>query len=1002
MKTKGVSKKVISICISIMLICSTFLGNAEAILAASTLTSIINEKADGFASVNALGQNGTTGGAGGTVVHVSTQSELEQYVAAEGAYIIIIDNDIDLLDANETTSGTSIKVTASNKTIIGAGDGITLRYGGLEVKGQPENRVYNVIIRNVKTCDTYVEGDWDGKTKPWDGMQIQYAHHVWIDHCEFSHHADALLDVVKDSNYVTVSWCKFSNHNKTFAIGTSNVDTDQTKITIHHNQFENVNQRNPRVNNGLVHVYNNYYLDIGAQGGYISSVEKYGELYFEGNYIDNSNSTLKKGLLLGDTTASIYEENNTWKDCSDITMQTGGYKQVFNPTTYYTYVVEDSNQIPTIVKNGSGIGKLNLRDSSSNIAPDELGDCMIVAKDGSGDFNTVQAAVDFIAQNNPKNKIIYVRNGVYEEKVRIKTSNITIVGEDVNNTVITIYDHVDENQTSEYNNETPTMIIDAEDFTAVNLTVQNTAGQVERANAVKVCKDRASFYGCKIISGQDTLFVYKTGRAYFYKCYIEGDVDFIYGGMIAVFEGCEIFSNDPGYVTAASTPQEQAYGYLFKNCNFTGSAGVGTVYLGRPWRPYASVVVVNSNLGSHIKSEGWHNWGNTDNEATARYMEYNNSGAGWEPASRVEWAQILNASQAAEHTPANYINGTDSWKPYNSSYMNMVDPSIGVPGDDSDSDNSNDNASTDSIIDEAIYMIQNVNSGLYLDVTDGKAENATNVQQWAATAPAYYNTWKIVSDEDGYYKIYSQVGDGKTYLLDVANGSSSSGTNIQIYQDTYSDAQLFKFVDNGDGTYGILSKCTSGKSGLDVAEGSKDNGANVQQWSYNAGAHQRWILEKVSLSSSDNEPMSGVAYMIQNVNSDLYLDVTNGIAANGTNVQQWGASGAASYNSWKLEDQGNGYYKIYSLVGDGTYLLDVTNNSTANGTNIQIWQDTYCDAQLFKFADNGDGTYGILTKTTEDKSGLDVIDGSRDNGGNVQQWGYTAGTHQLWRLIQVQ
>ncbi len=166
---------------------------------------------------------------------------------------------------------------------------------------------------------------------------------------------------------------------------------------------------------------------------------------------------------------------------------------------------------------------------------------------------------------------------------------------------------------------------------------------------------------------------------------------------------------------------------------------------------------------------------------------------------------------------------------------------------DNGEDTSSGGGSSNGITDGGIYMIKNVNSGKYLDVAGGVAANGTNVQQWAGSNPgAYYNTWKLVSVGDGYYKIYSQVGDGNTYLLDLTDGLTGSGTNIRIWQNTYCDAQTFKLQKNDDGTYAILTKVTDCKLGLDVAAGSSSNGANVQQWGYSGGNHQRWILEKVN------------------------------------------------------------------------------------------------------------------------------------------------------------
>lgn len=166
--------------------------------------------------------------------------------------------------------------------------------------------------------------------------------------------------------------------------------------------------------------------------------------------------------------------------------------------------------------------------------------------------------------------------------------------------------------------------------------------------------------------------------------------------------------------------------------------------------------------------------------------------------------------------------------------------------DYTDSSNDGDDESDNDLENNGIYMIKNVNSGLYLDVAGGAAANGTNVHQWGASSPASYNTWRIVSAGNGYYQLFSQVGDGKTYLLDLANGNTASGTNIQIWQNTYSDAQLFYLQATSDGSYAVLTKVTNNGSGLDVAAGSKDSGANVQQWGYTGGSHQRWIFEKVN------------------------------------------------------------------------------------------------------------------------------------------------------------
>lgn len=287
---------------------------------------------------------------------------------------------------------------------------------------------------------------------------------------------------------------------------------------------------------------------------------------------------------------------------------------------------------------------------------------IVVAKDGSGNYRTVQAAVNSIPRNNNRRVTIYIKNGTYKEKVRITQNMVSLKGQSRNGVTITYNDHINEKKSSQYNEETPTVKISGNNFYSENINYVNTAGQIERANALQITSDRNSFFNCKIIGGQDTLFLRGKGtRAYFENCYIEGDVDFIYGSMTAVFEKCEINSNDGGYVTAPSTDQKQKFGFMFDQCRFTGRAKRGSVALGRPWRAYASTVLKNCQLGAHISPEGWNNWGNKANEKTARFMEYNSRGAGWNRSKRVRWAKILDNNTVRPYTTDNYLRGSDRW-----------------------------------------------------------------------------------------------------------------------------------------------------------------------------------------------------------------------------------------------------------------------------------------------------------------------------------------------------
>ena len=210
------------------------------------------DTADGFASVNALGQNGTYGGRDGKTVTVKTLADLEKYATAAEPYVIVVAATITM-----DPVGKEIKV-ASDKTIVGSGTSGHLVGGGFFLG----SGVHNVIIRNLTIRDAY-QGVWNDKEHDFDAIQMDGAHHVWIDHNDLRHMADGLIDVRKDSTYVTVSWNKLSNDNKAFGIGwTENVVTD---ITIHHNWIRETEQRNPSTDNAAhAHLYNNFLEDVAG------------------------------------------------------------------------------------------------------------------------------------------------------------------------------------------------------------------------------------------------------------------------------------------------------------------------------------------------------------------------------------------------------------------------------------------------------------------------------------------------------------------------------------------------------------------------------------------------------------------------------------------------------------------------------------------------------------------------------------------------------------------
>lgn len=296
----------------------------------------------------------------------------------------------------------------------------------------------------------------------------------------------------------------------------------------------------------------------------------------------------------------------------------------------------------------------------------------------------------------------------------------------------------------------------------------------------------------------------------------------------------------------------------------------------------------------------------------------------------------------------------------------------------------------------AVYMIQNENSGLYMEVKDANAENTANVQQWGAESSAAHNTWRVLSAGNDYYYLYSQLGDKVTYLLDIDMGKSDNGTNIQIYTDTKADAQQFKFVRNDDGTYYILTKSSGDKSCVAVSSASTSSGANIIQWEYKAGdKSQKWILTQVEDTGCIMDTNS--IYMFKNLNSGLYMEAEGGKASDNTNVQQWGADGISAHNSWTLKSFGGGYYYVISQLADGkTYYLNIAGGTKENGGNAEILTNNKTSSHLFKFVKNPDGSYYILTRASKDAGALETAGGSKGSGANVQQWEVNGESCQKW------
>ena len=291
----------------------------------------------------------------------------------------------------------------------------------------------------------------------------------------------------------------------------------------------------------------------------------------------------------------------------------------------------------------------------------------VVAKDGSGDFFTVQEAVNAVPDFRKEGRTtILVRPGVYKEKLIVPECkiNVSLIGQD--GAVISGDDYASKKNRFGENMSTSgssSCYIYAPDFYAENITFENTAGRVGQAVACFVSADRAVFRHCRFLGNQDTLYTYgRHCRQYYDECYIEGTVDFIFGWSTAVFNRCTIRSVGNGYVTAPSTDEGEAYGYVFFDCNLTASEGVDKVYLSRPWRPYGQAVFIRCRLGKHIVPEGWHNWGKKEAEKTVYYAEYESTGEGACPEQRASFSRQLENTD--DFTLEKILGGDDGWNPF--------------------------------------------------------------------------------------------------------------------------------------------------------------------------------------------------------------------------------------------------------------------------------------------------------------------------------------------------
>ncbi|CAL9528892.1 pectinesterase family protein [Streptomyces sp. enrichment culture] len=637
--------------------------------AATAVPAWATQAADGFASVNALGQNGTYGGRGGEIVTVKTLADLEKYATADKPYIIVVAAAITM-----DPVGKEIKVQ-SDKTIIGAGASGQIVGGGFFL-GQG---VHNVIIRNLTIRDAY-QGVWNDKEHDYDGIQMDGAHHVWIDHNDIRHMADGLIDSRKDTTYLTVSWNRLGQENKAFGIGwTENTTAD---ITIHHNWIRETEQRNPSTDNvAHAHLYNNYLVDepgttiTSSYGNYARGKTN---MLLENSYFQGVNNP-----VIRDATATLVQRGNVFSGTSGRN-ESGGTGGSWDPRSYYAYTPDKAADVPSVVKSGAG-PRSSL--GTSTTAVKAAATTLTVAKDGSGQYTTVQAAVNAVPANNASRVVIAVKPGTYRETVKVPSNkpHVTIQGTGASrkDTVI-VYNNASGTPKPDGSGTygtggSATVAVEADDFQARNLSITNDFDEAahqdiaQQAVALRTASDKVFLDGVIVSGDQDTLLLDtaskdRLGRVYMTNSYVIGNVDFIFGRATAVIDKSVITlkkrwnGTSAGYVTAPSTAANRK-GILIANSTVSGDVSDRTFYLGRPWHAGGDATldpqttIRNTSLSAAIRTTPWtdmsgFSWKND------RFAEYKNTGAGSGAAS-TDRPQLTDA-QAADQEIGDWLG---DWTP---------------------------------------------------------------------------------------------------------------------------------------------------------------------------------------------------------------------------------------------------------------------------------------------------------------------------------------------------
>ncbi len=386
-------------------------------------------------------------------------------------------------------------------------------------------------------------------------------------------------------------------------------------------------------------------------------------------FANGSVATRRASILLNNSKIQSvdFPSNNNWDQWQTITINV----PLNAGTNSFKAVAETSDglaNIDSISVTGNGITPAACPTTPTTADCNSITNQPIlrVAADGSGQYRTVQAALNTLSNSNTTPTQIRIKPGVYREKLTITKPFITFCGETgkTTSTVLTYNDGASTlkaDGTAIGTSGSASITLKANDVSMENITIENSFGVGSQAVALLAQGQRLQFRNCRLLGNQDTLYTH-SGTQYYRNCHIQGTVDFIFGAATAVFDNNTIHSVGGGTaLTAPSTEQTVPYGLVFLGGKVTAASSVskGSIALGRNWRPYGAAAYIRTELGQHISAVGWVKMSENTLD-TARFSEYLTTGAGANPSARAPQSKQLSASQAATYTISNIFG---AWTP---------------------------------------------------------------------------------------------------------------------------------------------------------------------------------------------------------------------------------------------------------------------------------------------------------------------------------------------------